>query len=447
MTIARGAAIGCLIAAVIAVAVLMFGSGGGTEYTVHMQTGNQLVKGNEVKVGGLAVGKIKSIQLGNDNQAEVKITVNDEFAPLHQGTTATVRQNSLPSVANRYIVLSPGPNNAPEIPDGGQLTADDTTNVVDIDQLFNTFDPKTRKGLQQTLQGFAAWYAGQSDNLAASYKYLGPSLRSVSELLKQISSDQAAFTSLIVNGAKTTSAVAARRDDLSQLVSNGNSFAQSLASENRSLDQALQAFPGALTEGTAAFINLRRALVPLNQLNTASEKSTKTLPPFLSRLARLFRTMRQPFVDLREIVDLKGPGNDAVDQMRQQPSLTSLAKKTVANNVKALKSGQPVVEFLRPYAPDMASWIAHFAQVPAYYDANGHYARVLPIFSAFSFDQSTNTVNALSPSERQSQVKKTPNRFCPGAGTQPAQDNSNPFLDNGKLGFDDCDPAARPPGP
>ena len=212
MTIARGAAIGCLIAAVIAVAVLMFGSGGGTEYTVHMQTGNQLVKGNEVKVGGLAVGKIRSIQLGDDNQAEVKITVNDEL-PLHQGTTATVRQNSLPSVANRYIVLSPGPNNAPEIPDGGQLTADDTTNVVDIDQLFNTFDPKTRKGLQQTLQGFAAWYAGQSDNLAASYKYLGPSLRSVSELLKQISSDQAAFTSLIVNGAKTTSAVAARRDD------------------------------------------------------------------------------------------------------------------------------------------------------------------------------------------------------------------------------------------
>ena len=132
---------------------------------------------------------------------------------------------------------------------------------------------------------------------------------------------------------------------------------------------------------------MRRALVPLNQLNTASEKSTKTLPPFLSRLARLFRTMRQPFVDLREIVALKGPGNDAVDQMRQQPSLTSLAKKTVANNVKALKSGQPVVEFLRPYAPDMASWIAHFAQVPAYYDANGHYARVLPIFSAFSFDQ------------------------------------------------------------
>jgi phospholipid/cholesterol/gamma-HCH transport system substrate-binding protein len=447
MTIARGAAIGCLIAAVIAVAVLMFGSGGGTDYVVRMQTGNQLVNGNEVKVGGLPVGKIKSIKLSEDNQAEVKITVNEDFSPLHQGTTAIIRQTSLPSVANRYIALSPGPNNAPEIPDGGELTVDETTNNVDIDQLFNIFDPKTRKGLQQTLQGFAGWYAGQSENLALSYKYLGPSLRSVSDLLKEISRDQDAFTSLIVNGAKATSAVASRRDDLAALVSNGNAFAQALASENESLDQALEAFPGALEEGSVAFRNLRRALVPLTELNTASKENTQTLPAFLSRLARLFRTMREPFIDLREIVDLKGPGNDAVDQMRQQPSLTNLAKKSVANNVKALKSGQPIIEFLRPYAPDISSWIAHFAQVPAYYDANGHYARVLPIFSAFSYDQPSNTINSLSPGERQSQVKVTPNRFCPGAATQPAPDGSNPFLDDGKLGFDDCDPAARPPGP
>ena len=72
---------------------------------------------------------------------------------------------SLPSVANRYISLRPGPNNAPEIPDGGVIETDKTTNAVDLDQLFNTLEPRTRKGLQNTLQGFATWYAGQSDNL------------------------------------------------------------------------------------------------------------------------------------------------------------------------------------------------------------------------------------------------------------------------------------------
>ena len=39
------------------------------------------------------------------------------------------------------------------------------------------------------------------------------------------------------------------------------------------------------------------------------------------------------------------------------------------------------------------------------------------------------------------------NRFCPGAGTQTAQDGSNPWLDDGKLGPEDCDPNTIPPGP
>jgi phospholipid/cholesterol/gamma-HCH transport system substrate-binding protein len=81
MTIARIAAIGSLVVAIVVVAILMFGSGGGTEYTVHLQSANQLVKGNEVKVGGLAVGEITDIKLSEDNQADIKITVDDEFAP------------------------------------------------------------------------------------------------------------------------------------------------------------------------------------------------------------------------------------------------------------------------------------------------------------------------------------------------------------------------------
>src|SRR5688572_5356612 len=115
MTIARGAAIGSLIAAVVAVGVLMFGGDGGTEYKVRFQNAGQLVQGNQVQIGGKGAGKIKKIELTEDNQAEVTITVKDEFAPLHEGTTAIVRVISLPSIANRNISLHPGPNSAPEI--------------------------------------------------------------------------------------------------------------------------------------------------------------------------------------------------------------------------------------------------------------------------------------------------------------------------------------------
>jgi phospholipid/cholesterol/gamma-HCH transport system substrate-binding protein len=447
VTAARALAIGSLVVAVIAVAILMFGSGGGETYTVHLQSANQLVKGNSVKVGGLDVGKVTDITLAKDNQADVKIQVNDDFSPLHQGTTAVIRQTSLPSVANRYISLTPGPNNAPEIPGGGVLDTDKTTNVVDLDQLFNTLEPKTRKGLQGVLQGFAAWYAGQSTNLGQSFRYLGPSLQSFADVMAEIGRDQKAFTQFVVNGARAVSAIAERRDDLANLVTNGNTFAQAIAQQDSSLDQALANFPGTLQQGTTTFRNLRAALVDLNRLTDVSKPAVKGLAPFLSDFADLFKTMQPTFKDLRYIVNNPGPANDANDALKQAPSLERLARTNTKNSVAALKQGQPVIDFIRPYAPDLSAWITHFATVPAYYDANGHYARVLPIFNAFSYDASNNQLNPLAPSERKTLLSGKGNRFCPGAGTQPAQDNSNPFLDDGRLTPADCDPNTRPPGP
>jgi phospholipid/cholesterol/gamma-HCH transport system substrate-binding protein len=447
MTIARALAIGSLIAAVIAVAILMFGSGGGETYVIHLQTANQLVKGNEVKVGGLPVGKITDITLSDDNQADVKVEINDEFSPLHEGSTAVVRVTSLPSVANRYISLTPGPNNAPEIPAGGGIPEDRATNAVDLDQLFNTLEPKTRKGLQGVLQGFATWYAGQSDNLAKSFKYLGPSLESFSQLEAELTRDQKAFTQLIVNGARAVSAIAERRDDLADLVTNGSGFARALGRENEALDRALALFPATLRQGSTTFANLRSALKDLNRLTDVSKPAVKGLAPFLSDFADLFKEFQPVFEDFRHIVRNPGRANDATDLTRQQPALQRLAHENTTNSVSALKQGQDVIEFIRPYAPDLAAWIYHFATVPAYYDANGHYARVLPIFNAFSYDQSQNQLNLLSAADRKVNLTGRGNRFCPGAATQTASDGSNPYLDDGRLGPEDCDPNARPPGP
>ena len=447
MTIARAAAIGSLIVAIVAVGVLMFGSGGGTEYTVHLQSANQLVKGNEVKVGGIAVGEITDIQLAEDNQADIKVTINEDFAPLHVGTEATVRVTSLPSVANRFIALHPGPNNAPEIPEGGVLETDETTNAVDLDQLFNTLDPPTRKGLQDTLQGFAGWYVGQSENLNQSLKYLGPSLGNFTRVMQELARDQKTFTDLVVNGARAVSAIAERRDDLSALVQNGNIFARAIAAENESFDRALQAFPDVLTEGADTFKNLRGALDDLNRLTNVSKPQIKGLTPFLRDLTGLVKTLRPAFNDLALLTNNPGPNNDSTDLTRRFPALQRLSATNTKNSIAALKSGQDEVEFLRPYAPEISAWISHFAQVPAYYDANGHYARVLPIFNAFAYDEAANQLNALSPAERKLAQSYRGSRFCPGAATQPAPDGSNPFTDDGNLTSEDCDPNIRPVGP
>ena len=83
-TAARVIAVAALVAAIALAAVAMFG--GGSSYTVHavFQNAGQLVKGNEVRVGGSPVGTITDIGLDDQANAVVTMKVNDDFAPLHR---------------------------------------------------------------------------------------------------------------------------------------------------------------------------------------------------------------------------------------------------------------------------------------------------------------------------------------------------------------------------
>ena len=103
----RVAAVGAVIAAIVLVALLLFG-GGGDSYTVKARFMNagQLVKGNPVELGGVPVGSVKDIKITDDGQAEVELSIDDDYAPLRRGTRAVIRQVSQSGIANRYVDLT-----------------------------------------------------------------------------------------------------------------------------------------------------------------------------------------------------------------------------------------------------------------------------------------------------------------------------------------------------
>src|SRR3954447_8016698 len=162
MTVARGAALGALVLAVVIVAVILLRGDGGTQYKLRFQTAGQLVKDDDVQIGGRRIGSVKAIKLTDDNLAEITIDVQDPYAPLHEGTTATIRASSLSGIANRYIQLTPGPNSNKKLKEGALLNTEKTTTIVDLDQLFNTLDKKTLGGLRNIIHGFAVQYDGRT---------------------------------------------------------------------------------------------------------------------------------------------------------------------------------------------------------------------------------------------------------------------------------------------
>src|SRR3954447_2742609 len=188
----RVAVTAALVAIVAIVAFLMFSGSGGYTVTATFINAGQLVKGNNVEVAGRSIGKIKEITLDDHAQARVKMEVGSGFNPLHEGTTAIIRASSLSGIANRYIELHPGPNSSPKIPDGGAVSSDKTTAPDDLDQLFNTLDAKTRKGLQDIVQGGATQYGGKSAQAAEALHYFNPAISTSARVMRELVYDRLA---------------------------------------------------------------------------------------------------------------------------------------------------------------------------------------------------------------------------------------------------------------
>jgi phospholipid/cholesterol/gamma-HCH transport system substrate-binding protein len=432
-----------LIAAVVLLAVLLFAGGGSYSVTARFQNAGQLVKGNQVEVGGRAVGTIDDIRLADDGMAEVKLSVDGELAPLHRGTTATIRATSLSGIANRYVALKPGPNNAPEVPDGGLIGSDATSAPVDLDQLFNTLDPKTRKGLQQVVQGSATWYGGRSKQASQSAKYLSPALSTTSRLTQEVVLDDKTFERFLIDASQTVQAIAERRDDLASLVGNANTTAAAIGDENVSLDRALQLLPGTMRKANTTFVNLRSTLDDLDPLVAESKPATKDLAPFLRRLRPLVHDARPTIRDLRALIRRRGRDNDLIELTSKMPRLASLTHTVFPRTIRTLNRANPVITYAREYTPDLAAWFEKFGHGAANYDANGHFARIQPIFSSFSQTDiaGTNFLTPIAPANRLDGFEFRQFKRCPGGSIQPPPDGSAPRV------VEDCDPSTTPPGP
>jgi phospholipid/cholesterol/gamma-HCH transport system substrate-binding protein len=441
-TVARIAAVAALALAVVIVAVVVLGGSGGKTYYIDFQNAGQLVKGDDVQVGGRRIGSVNDITLTNHNLARIKVTIGDSYAPLHRGTTALVRATSLSGIANRYIALTPGPNSNQSLPGGATIGTDSTTSIVDLDQLFNTLNAPTRKGLQEFIQGSATQYQGKGLEANQSAKYFGPSLSSTDQVIAQVLRDQGAFTNFLANSSKLVTDVAARRNDLSSLVANANATAGAIAQENTSFDTDLRLLPGTLRKGNTTFVNLRATLVDLTTLVNTSKPVAPKLAPFFSALRPLVREAVPTFNALSKVLFLPGPNNDLNDLMKKLPALQKAAKPSFADSITALQKSEPVVQFIRPYTPEFVGWLRDFGQGASSYDANGHYARIQPIFNATS-------PNSLIPlpiptGDRFAGLQQGNTQRCPGAASQYPTDGSAPFLDGGGL---DCQPSQVLPGP
>jgi len=432
-----------LIAVVVLVGVAMFGGASRYQLTASFEDGGQLVKGNEVQVGGRSVGTVSKLELGENGDALVTMKLDGDVVPLHRGTRAVIRASSLSGIANRFVSLTPGPGIRAEIPDGGRISGDDTRAPVDLDEVFNTLDPKTREGLRQIVRGSATQYDGRVREAKRSLTFLSPALSGTSRLTREVALDDKTFERFVVDSATVVQALAEKRDRVASLVGNTNTTMRAIGDNNADLERTLELLPSTLRKANTTFVNLRSTLDDLDVLVNESKPATKELAPFLRELRPLVHDARPTIADLRRLIRAPGPNNDLIELTRKQPRLASLTSTVFPRTIRTLNRSQPVVESLRQYTPDLAGWITKFGQGASNYDANGHFARIAPMFGGFSFTDSPagGLLTPVEPGSRLAGFDFNNLKRCPGGATQQSPDGSSNWPVEG------CDPSSAPPGP
>ncbi len=402
--IGRVAAIAAVAVAVIAVAVIVLQGGSSYQVKAIFQNASQIVSGDLVEVSGNSIGSVSNISLTPNGQAELTLSINNgHYEPLRQGTLATIRQLSLSGIANRYVDLRLGPGTAPPIRNHGVIPTRDTTSAVDLDQLFDTLDPPTRKALQEVIQGSASQYAGQGQAMQRAWQYLNPAIASSSILFREINRDTSKFTNFIVKSSNLVTDIARRRADLAGLVQNLSSTTGALAAQHIALGASIQKLPGFMALADTTFVNLRTALNQVQPLVDVS-KQTHVAPKLQELLAQL-KPLAEDSVptvrDLSNIVSRPGPDNDLIELNELSPGLAAVTVHNLNANGKsrpgafpestiALNDSTPELATARPYAVDLTGWFEGYTH-PGTIDANGGTSRIAPVIALSSVDNGLST--------------------------------------------------------
>ncbi|OJG06091.1 mce related protein [Pseudonocardia autotrophica] len=336
------------------------------ELKILSPTATGLITGTPVMVKGFKAGVIDDISVQGD-KALVSVTLDREFAPLHDGASASVIWKAL--LGERLLQITDGDAANAEIPSGGTLQGNIPA-PVELDDVLSTLDPPTRERLASLVKRLDGTVAGSEQDTNETLRTAGPAIAALGNVLRGLGTDGEAIKQLVTQLNGTTSILAGRSGDVERIVQQlGDATAQT-ATRREQLGQVLDQVPGTLDRAQRVLGNVPgtvdEALPLLEDLRPATEK----LQSVSGNLQPLLADLRPAIADLRPTLD------SASELLRYTPGLIDSAHDTVPATNRAFESLTPAFEFLRPYTPELLGWMTNWNSAFANSDANGHFARI-----------------------------------------------------------------------
>ena len=244
--LARTLSIVAVLALVVTAVVLVtLMHPGGKRVTAYFATTIGVYPGNDVRVLGVPVGSITSVQPQGD-VVRVDMQVEDDEVRIPADAQAVVIAPSL--VSDRYVQLTPVYTSGPELPDGAVIPRERTAVPLELDDLF--------RSLNEISEALGPNGANAQGSLSAL----------VDVGAQNLAGNGAALGNTIDNLGHATETLAGSRDDLFGSITNLQAFTTNLAVN----DAQVRTFNDQLAEVNALLATERADLgLALEQLSIA----------------------------------------------------------------------------------------------------------------------------------------------------------------------------------
>ena len=319
----------------------------------------QLALESDVRISGVSVGRVKTIDLNDEGRAQAELEIDERYAPIPSNTRAILRQKTL--LGETYVELTPGdedqsPLPKDPLPEGGSLPAVQVSDAVQLDEIFRTFDEPTRAAFQAWQQEASVALRHRGADLSAAIGNLGPFASDLDRLLRILDSQRIATREFVRDTGEVFTALSERRGQLRGLIENSERVFTTTAERNEALQDTFVALPTFLDEQRLTLDRLGRFATDTNPLITQLRPAARELSPTLIDLGKLAPELRDFFIGFRKAASRAKPGFPALRTLLDDqlpPFLEDLDP--------FLRNLTPLVQVVRIYRQDVTAFLANVA--------------------------------------------------------------------------------------
>ena len=316
---------------------------------VELPSGGKLVKGNEVRTGGFRVGVVQeirpvttSVNGRSKTVALVELKLDKTVEPLGVDSKLRVRPRS--ALGLKYIELTPGRSRRTYAA-GDTIPLRNTSEPLDLEDVFSTFQPKTREDIRTATEGFGDAFSGRGQSINTAIEALNPFFRHLTPVMRTLADPDTHLDQFFLQLGRSAAQVAPVAHTNAVLFTEMADTFAAISSDPSALQQTIEKSPPTEDVAISSFRVQRPFLADFTDLSRRLRPAVRQLPvslpaintalrvgtPVLPRSVRLNRRLRDVSSRLEDLFD-------------NPNTLLSLRDLTAALTVT-----RPAVEFITPY--------------------------------------------------------------------------------------------------